>query len=117
LWGDAAIGFTGMDFETCVRERIPIMSILFNNFSMAMEIPIMKVSDSKYNTCDISGNYADMAKAFGGYSERITDPNDIVPALKRGIAATERGEAVLLEFITCKELAMSLIYSSYGGSK
>jgi len=117
VWGDAAIGFTGMDFETAVRERIPILSILFNNFSMAMEIPIMKVSDGKYNTCDISGNYADMAKAFGGYAERITDPNDIVNALKRGIAATERGEAVLLEFITCKELAMSLIYSSYGGRK
>jgi thiamine pyrophosphate-dependent acetolactate synthase large subunit-like protein len=117
VWGDAAIGFTGMDFETAVRERIPILSILFNNFSMAMEIPIMKVSDEKYNTCDISGNYADMAKAFGGYGERITDPNDIVNALKRGIEATQRGQAVLLEFITCKELAMSLIYSSYGGTK
>lgn len=117
VWGDAAIGFTGMDFETAVRERIPILSILFNNFSMAMEIPIMKVSDEKYNTCDISGNYADMAKAFGGYGERITDPNDIVNALKRGIEATQRGQAALLEFITCKELAMSLIYSSYGGSK
>ena len=114
VWGDAAIGFTGMDFETAVRERIPILSILFNNFSMAMEIPIMKISDGKYNTCDISGNYADMAKAFGGYGERITDPADIVAALKRGIAATERGQPALLEFITCKELAMSLFYSSYG---
>ena len=117
MWGDAAIGFTGMDFETAVRERIPILSILFNNFSMAMEIPIMKVSDAKYNTCDISGNYSEMAKAFGGYGERITDPNDIVNALKRGIEATQRGQAALLEFITCKELAMSLIYSSYGGTK
>jgi thiamine pyrophosphate-dependent acetolactate synthase large subunit-like protein len=114
VWGDAAIGFTGMDFETAVRERIPILSILFNNFSMAMEIPIMKVSDAKYNTCDISGNYADMAKAFGGYGERITDPKDIIPALKRGIEATERGQAALLEFITCKETDMSLFYSSYG---
>lgn len=115
VWGDAAIGFTGMDFETAVRERIPILSILFNNFSMAMEIPIMTVSDAKYNTCDISGNYADMAKAFGGYGERITDPKDIIPALKRGIEATERGQAALLEFITCKETDMSLFYSSYGG--
>ena len=32
VWGDAAIGFTGMDFETAVRERIPIMSILFEQF-------------------------------------------------------------------------------------
>ena len=37
VWGDAAIGFTGMDFETAVRERIPILSILLNNFSMAIE--------------------------------------------------------------------------------
>jgi acetolactate synthase-1/2/3 large subunit len=56
-----------------------------------------------------------MAKAFGGYGERITDPKDIIPALKRGIEATERGQAALLEFITCKETDMSLFYSSYGG--
>jgi acetolactate synthase-1/2/3 large subunit len=27
FWGDAAIGMTGMDFETCVRTKIPILSI------------------------------------------------------------------------------------------
>lgn len=114
VWGDAAIGFTGMDFETAVRERIPILSILFNNFCMAMELPIMEVSTEKFRSTDIQGDYADMAKAFGGYGERITDPNDIVAALKRGIEATENGQAALLEFITCKELDMSLHYSSYG---
>ena len=107
VWGDAAIGFTGMDFETAVRERIPILSILFNNFSMAIEIPIMPVSQAKYGSTDISGNYADMAKAFGGYGERITDPADIVAALKRGIDATERGQPALLEFITAKEISIS----------
>jgi len=107
VWGDAAIGFTGMDFETAVRERIPILSILFNNFSMAIEIPIMPVSQAKYGSTDISGHYADMARAFGGYGERVTDPNDIVAALKRGIAATERGQAALIEFITAKEIEIS----------
>ncbi|MBX3706699.1 MAG: thiamine pyrophosphate-requiring protein [Pseudomonadales bacterium] len=107
VWGDAAIGFTGMDFETAVRERIPILSILFNNFSMAIEIPIMPVSQEKYGSTDISGNYADMAKAFGGYGERVTDPAEIVPALERGIAATRRGQAALLEFITAKEIDIS----------
>ncbi len=107
VWGDAAIGFTGMDFETCARERIPILSILFNNFSMAIEIPIMPVSQAKYGSTDISGHYADMAKAFGCYGERVTDPNDIVAALQRGIAATQRGQPVLLEFITAKEIAIS----------
>ena len=107
VWGDAAIGFTGMDFETAVRERIPILSILFNNFSMAIEIPIMPVSQEKYGATEISGHYADMAKAFGGYGERIEDPNAIVEALKRGIAATENGQPALLEFITDKEITIS----------
>jgi acetolactate synthase-1/2/3 large subunit len=35
--GKTAIGFTGMDFETAVRERIPILSIRLDNFSMATE--------------------------------------------------------------------------------
>ena len=65
VWGDAAIGFTGMDFETAVRERIPILSILLNNFSMAVELPVMQVATQKYRSTDISGNYADMARAFG----------------------------------------------------
>ena len=107
VWGDAAIGFTGMDFETAVRENIPILSILFNNFSMAIELPIMPVSTEKYRSTDISGNYADMAKAFGGYGERVTDPNEIVVALERGIKATENGQAALLEFITDQEITIS----------
>ena len=107
VWGDAAIGFTGMDFETAVRERIPILSILFNNFSMAIELPIMQVATEKYRSTDISGNYSEMAKAFGGYGERIEDPNDIVAAIKRGIEATKKGQPALLEFITDKELAVS----------
>ena len=107
VWGDAAIGFTGMDFETAVRENIPILSILFNNFSMAIELPIMPVSTEKYRSTDISGNYADMAKAFGGYGERVTDPNEIVAALERGIKATENGQAALLEFITDQEIKIS----------
>ena len=107
VWGDAAIGFTGMDFETAVRERIPILSILLNNFSMAIEIPIMQVAEEKYGSTTISGHYADMAKAFGGYGERVEDPNEIVAALQRGMAKTEEGVPALLEFITSKEISYS----------
>ncbi len=103
VWGDAAIGFTGMDFETAVRERIPILSVLFNNFSMAIEIPIMPVSQEKYGSTDISGNYAKMAEAFGGYGERIETADQIIPAIERGIQKTEEGVPALLEFITAKE--------------
>lgn len=109
VWGDAAIGFTGMDFETCVRERIPILSILLNNFSMAIELKVMPISTEKYRSTDISGDYAAMARAFGGYGERVEKPGDIVAAIKRGIAATEKGQPALLEFITSKETEVSRI--------
>jgi acetolactate synthase-1/2/3 large subunit len=108
VWGDAAIGFTGMDFETAVRERIPILSVLLNNFSMAIELPIMQVATQKYRSTDISGHYADMAKAFGGYGERVTQPGDIVPAIQRGIKMTQEGTPALLEFITAKEIQYSI---------
>jgi thiamine pyrophosphate-dependent acetolactate synthase large subunit-like protein len=108
VWGDAAIGFTGMDFETAVRERIPILSVLLNNFSMAIELPIMRVATEKYRSTDISGNYADMARAFGGYGERVTEPGEIVPAIERAIRRTQEGTPALLEFITQKEIDVSV---------
>ena len=107
FWGDAAIGFTGMDFETAVRERLPILSILSNNFSMAIELKVMPVSTEKYRSTDISGNYADFAKALGGYGERVTEPGQIKEAIRRGIRATREGQPALLEFITEKATDVS----------
>ncbi len=107
VWGDAAIGFTGMDFETAVRERIPILSILLNNFSMAIELGVMKISTEKYRSTDISGDYAAMARAFGGYGERVTKTSDIAAAIRRGIEQTKAGKPALLEFITSKEVSIS----------
>ncbi len=107
VWGDAAIGFTGMDFETAVRERIPILSILMNNFSMAIELKVMPVATEKYRSTDISGHYADFAKALGGYGERVTEPGEIQAAIRRGIEKTREGTPALLEFITEKAVDVS----------
>jgi len=107
VWGDAAIGFTGMDFETAVRERIPILSILLNNFCMAIELKVMPVSTERYRSTDISGDYAAFARALGGYGERVEKPEDITAAIRRGIQATQAGQPALLEFITSKEVGIS----------
>ncbi|MEO8308255.1 MAG: thiamine pyrophosphate-requiring protein [Pseudomonadota bacterium] len=107
VWGDAAIGFTGMDFETAVRDKLPILSILLNNFCMAIELPIMPHATERFRATDISGDYAAMARAFGGYGERVTKAADIVPAIKRGIEQTQKGVPALLEFITEQETQVS----------
>jgi thiamine pyrophosphate-dependent acetolactate synthase large subunit-like protein len=108
VWGDAAIGFTGMDFETAVRERIPILSVMLNNSCMAIELPIMQVATQKFRSTDISGNYAALAQALGGYGERVTEPGAIVPAITRAVRKTQEGIPTLLEFITAKEIEFSL---------
>ena len=74
---------------------------------LAIELKVMPISTEKYRATDISGDYAAMARAFGGYGERVTKPEDIIPAIKRGIQKTREGIPVLLEFITSKETEVS----------
>lgn len=107
VWGDAAIGFTGMDLETAARERIPILSILLNNGGMATELNNMPNANRLYDAHRITGNYADMAAALGCHAERITQPEEIRGAIERAIAMTKAGVPALLEFITAQETAMS----------
>ena len=108
VWGDAAIGFTGTDFETAVRERLPILSVLLNNSSMAIELAVMPMATEKLRATAISAIYAAMARALGGYGERITSVADIIPAIKRAVyAQTQAGKPALLEFMTCQETRLS----------
>ena len=105
--GDAAFGMTGLDFETAARNSIPILTIVLNNSTMAIETTHMARSHELYGTRDIGGNYADMALAMGGWAERVADPADVGPAILRARKATEEGQASLLEFITSEETAFS----------
>jgi acetolactate synthase I/II/III large subunit len=66
------------------------------------------VATEKYRSTDISGHYANMATAFGGHGERVTEPGEIVPAIKRAIAKTQEGTPALLEFITEKAVDFSM---------
>ena len=105
--GDAAFGMTGLDFETAVRCGIPTLTIVLNNFSMAVETHSMAASHERYRTRDLGGNYAELGKALGGYAEKIERPDDIVAAIQRARRATEEGKAALLEFITSEESTYS----------
>jgi thiamine pyrophosphate-dependent acetolactate synthase large subunit-like protein len=108
VWGDAAIGMTGMDFETAARLGIPITSVLFNNGAMAIEFSTMEAARARYDATAITGNYSEMARAFGGYGERITEAGEIVPAIQRAIEQNENGVPALLEFITAQETEYSV---------
>ena len=105
--GDAAFGMTGLDFETAVRSKIPILTVVLNNSTMAIETGHMASSHELFQTRNLGGDYADLAKSLGGWSEKVENPEDIANAFQRAKDATESGEAALLEFKTSEEQAFS----------
>jgi acetolactate synthase-1/2/3 large subunit len=105
--GDAAFGMTGLDFETAARSHIPILTVVLNNSTMAIETHAMAESHELYHTRDLGGNYADLGQAMGGWAERVTDPGEVSAAFLRAKKVTEDGRAALLEFITNEEQAFS----------
>ena len=86
---DAAFGVTGLAFETAVRCRIPIITVVLNNSTMAAETRVMATYHELFNTRNVGGNYADMGRAIRGYAERIEDTQEVIPAFRRARQVTE----------------------------
>ena len=97
LWGDGAIGMTGMDFETAVREDLPVLSIHLNNAEMA-------AYDTPFSE---DFNSSEFAEAMGGYGERVEEPAALAPAIERCVERTEAGTPALLEVVTSDETDLS----------
>ena len=98
--GDAAFGMTGLDFETAARCGIPITTIVLNNSTMAIETHAMALSHEQHRTRDLGGNYANLARDLGGWSERVDDPARSPARSCAPARVNESGRAALLEFIT-----------------
>jgi acetolactate synthase I/II/III large subunit len=99
IMGDASIGMTGMDIETAARNRIAILTIVFNNGVMAAERDVLELSTKKYGALTIGGNYTKVAEGLNVAAMRIAKPGDIVPAIKDAVRVTETGAPFLLEIL------------------
>jgi acetolactate synthase-1/2/3 large subunit len=102
MMGDAAIGMVGMDIETAVRNKIGILTIVFNNGVMAIERNNMPYSAEAYDTLRQGGDYAKIAEALGAWSMKVERPEEFVPALNQAVEVTKTGRPALLDCI-CKE--------------
>ena len=103
VMGDLAFGTAGMEVETAVRERIPIMTVLLNNSCMGGYGHYMPAASERFGSNRLSGDYAAVAIGLGAHAERIERPDDVVAAIRRGVAATQEGKPVVLEMITKEE--------------
>jgi len=99
VMGDASFGMTGMDIETASRNRIAILTVVFNNGVMGAERDVLKISDEKYGAMTVSGNYKKVAEGLNVPASRVEKPGDIVGAIKEAVDVTEKGSPFLLEFV------------------
>ena len=99
VMGDAAIGMTGMDIETAARNRIAILTVVFNNGVMAAERDVLKLSTAKYGALTVTGNYTKVAQGLNVAATRVEKSAEIVPAIKEAVRVTETGAPFLLEMV------------------
>src|SRR3954447_10317696 len=99
VMGDASFGMTGMDMETAARNRIAILTVVFNNGVMGAEREELKISDKKYGAMTVSGNYTKVAEGLNVAATRVEKPADIVPAIKEAVGVTQSGAPFLLECV------------------
>ena len=104
VMGDMAFSTVGLDVETAVRCDIPILTVVNNNSYMSIyDDSRFPTAIQKYQVKSLGGQFAEVAAAMGAYAEKITEPDEIIPAIKRGIQANAAGEPAVLEFITRDE--------------
>jgi len=106
--GNASFGMVGMDFETAVREKMPILVVLKNDGKLGGYSRMHPYASEHFSLNNQTGEYSKVAEALGGYSEKVTEPAEVVPALQRAKKAVQSGQAALLEVITKEELEVSL---------
>ena len=107
LIGDYGFGMIGLDVETCVREEIPILTIILNNSAMGIYRPHnFPTANDLYGTKYTNGNYSQVAEAMGCYNERIDNPELVGAAIKRCANVVDSGKPAVLEVMTKEEPRM-----------
>jgi len=88
----AAVGDMGMmcnigELETAVRERIPVVCVVYNDRGLGNERAFQKeLYGGRYFAVDYNDvDFGALARGFGAYGERVEEPSGLAPALKRAI--------------------------------
>jgi acetolactate synthase-1/2/3 large subunit len=90
LSGDGGLGYSIMEMETAVRNKLPIILIVVNNMCLGYVKALEHYQFGEYISVDLLDiNYAEMAKIFGCYGVRITDPKDIHKEFQEALKRTD----------------------------
>jgi len=101
--GDAGVCYMMGNFEAVARYKIGITTIHINNGGYSGYGPGFWGAGHDPYTYQVpphdSACMANMAKALGFHAEDVTQPSEIVPALRRALDENAKGRPAFLEFI------------------
>ena len=103
LMGDAAFGMSGMDIETAARSSIGTLTVILNNGVMTHYHDHFPHAAEHWGSNKLGGHYAKVAEGLGAYAERVDAPDQVGPALQRGLEATRNNQPAVIEMITKEE--------------
>ncbi len=87
--GDSAFGFSGMDFATICRYKLPVTVVIFNNGGIYNGIGVNPSGGDAPapTTLDINAQYNLIGEAFGAKGYRVNNVADLKTALEEAIAS------------------------------
>jgi acetolactate synthase-1/2/3 large subunit len=87
--GDGGFGIGGLELETALKHRLPIVTVLWNNSSWGPGFEQMPMLRGRTDAFDMLPQlrYDRMFEAIGCHGEHVTRPDEIRPALERAMAA------------------------------
>ena len=102
--GDGAFGFNAMEIDTAVRHKAPVLIVVANNGSWAIEVRDQQETHGKVVGTHLQfADHAAMARAFGMHAERVTSPDELPAAIKRAMA----NRPALLDVVITPQAASS----------
>ena len=85
--GDGSFGFNAMEIDTAVRHKAPVLIVVANNGSWAIEVRDQQQTHGKVVGTRLQfADHAAMARAFGLHAERVEKPEDLPAAIERALA-------------------------------
>ena len=87
--GDSAFGFSGMDFSTICRFKLPVTVLILNNGGIynGVGVPMDQTTDPAPTTLDINARYDKLGEAFGAQTYYVQTPDELTKALTESIAS------------------------------
>lgn len=88
IYGDGSFGLNGMEFDTAVRFKLPIVGIVGNDAAWGQMMRPQGAMFGEHVAVMLNHTrYDKMVEALGGHGEHVTTPDQIQPALQRAYAS------------------------------